>query len=1059
MAIYFFTDTNFIDDQPIAKSYGPLNGISNTQYRVTSKLELTNDAPAYAVCSGDFFIQEITSNPTLINLIVKPHPFGVGNKFTPVDYIIYRGLKKSNFLNSSNEIISVSDPNSTELITSIWDHFNSLKIDNPSITSTSPSSSSIGWQLNSDPSGKLFSEVFYESNIDYQLASLSEGQTIGFFDKNNAGIDIIIKDHLYLPTLNDARITEKIISVSSFNSSDLEGDEDIGTMKERSQILSFIDPCAFFMLYHTSGINYYNSGTKYLASGYTGIYFALIGKFYTRNTLYIDVRNENGYSINYYKDYQGMTGQPEFGLHFKYGENLTGSITDVDLTPLIYYKNYWPIFSVKLVANTSVSFNRINLSFRKEYNPIPILYFDYALVKNDDRIDLAASNSKFQDFPLLGSPNWSYPFEVYAPNITTSATGFTCPTWMIKLYLIKKIHPSSLPSSVISKDFFLDNIFGPVQSIPSFVSGSQWVNGLGKRYINAIKEFGFAGIFEIGVGISSSDVLFYAQLLDYYIEDTDNFLAKSEAINIGITSSITTNPDLLDGINQDAFSNIGLEFKANLRNITGQGKLLHVISNIKEKKFNTTFTLLISRIEYNTIQNLFTSFNLSFHDLYFQFSNVNELLDDDDLNYQKADLNLIGISSSSPYSNFNILPANVDVKSTNFRNFNSDSFVPGTLIKIGDQVFYPITEFIGFVEEVEKTYSSGAIFNDTPDQIVTRIRVHSFGYTDAPLLDLEKRETNFAKVFGADGGYAFNLAVPLAPYIEKNPFSQSPCLDSGSIPDRFMESETCRSRNLYKEYGIVNTVKELDEHVYEKITLSSLKIFDPGNNTIDMGHALYGLCAFLHAKPDGSPGSFYTASPVNINSSLDCTSFIGDLASALGHAYIDKANSPSNSDLDYYYRKNAALSDLRGDVEMFGLYETWKYIKNSSTSTLSLSNVLKHYYNALPLSSFNYKNRWKIFCLQSNMLSISPTITWTANPGSPTYSDLKNRLIVFSNFLYNSFGHSARIGLSMKLYPHGPDLSFYNAIFDNSNSDIDYILNKFLNYVKNELNNEQGYSL
>ncbi len=76
----------------------------------------------------------------------------------------------------------------------------------------------------------------------------------------------------------------------------------------------------------------------------------------------------------------------------------------------------------------------------------------------------------------------------------------------------------ALPNTVIPKEHLFDNVFGPAGYVPDVVAGTttQWVSGLGKKFIDGRSEMGIAGIFETGMGISGNDVSFFATIMDEY---------------------------------------------------------------------------------------------------------------------------------------------------------------------------------------------------------------------------------------------------------------------------------------------------------------------------------------------------------------------------------------------------------------------------------------------------------------------------------------------------------------------------------------------------------------
>ena len=261
--IHFFVELDRLLDntiypnfgQGIDESYGPVNSTSTSEYRVTSMFKLQQDSIAYAATSGLVLVQpqydEITQNysDTRVNLILKPF-LSPNNGFTDVEFFIYRGLRKDSFLDSNDNLISQSTSNISNLMDEVWNDFLEAKQKNlvePS-NATVPSPNRIGLHIASEPSTIDLLNVFDEnrvnqtSNEPIQLAAVNKGWTIGEFDSSDKiGFEIILKDKLFTSTLETARIKEHIISAQNISTNDYPGDLSPEMMREREQILNFID--------------------------------------------------------------------------------------------------------------------------------------------------------------------------------------------------------------------------------------------------------------------------------------------------------------------------------------------------------------------------------------------------------------------------------------------------------------------------------------------------------------------------------------------------------------------------------------------------------------------------------------------------------------------------------------------------------------------------------------------------------------------------------------------------------------------------------------------------
>jgi hypothetical protein len=113
---FFFTDIDLLQSQPANKAYGPAGAVSGIEkFRVTSLHYSTGSPKAYAVCDGIVCVQQNTSNPLLVNLILKPNQNPDIN-FSTIKYIIYKGILKSSLVDGSGNIVVDTTNDLTESI-------------------------------------------------------------------------------------------------------------------------------------------------------------------------------------------------------------------------------------------------------------------------------------------------------------------------------------------------------------------------------------------------------------------------------------------------------------------------------------------------------------------------------------------------------------------------------------------------------------------------------------------------------------------------------------------------------------------------------------------------------------------------------------------------------------------------------------------------------------------------------------------------------------------------------------------------------------------------------
>lgn len=571
--LHTFTDFDLLPNQTSGLAYGPVTGNETTQYRVTSKFQLTADLKAYAICDGVVFIHPVTGHSDLVNLIIKPSYLDDAG-FTPVEYFVYRGLNKSNFVDGNDDLILKTSSDTTDLINEIHDTHGQAVLDsigsNNEITGY-PSSSSIGWDKRSN-SSVLLKEIFFSNDPDNQLAFVSKGDYIGNFsfeEDRPVGFEIVLKEKFFNPDINYLKSLEHIVTATAPGSNDIEGNEGLANMYEREKILNFIDPATYFSLWRDIGIDYKKDEEEAVEiTEIEDLYEDIISKFHTKNTVYIDIRNELGLSLNYYKDNQGEEGvDANFGKNFLLSINSQINFSNTSSVEEKYYVDYWPIFSINTISNTSSNSNELYLSFRKKYNPEPVVYYDYAFIGNLSKQPV--NEDKFnRDFNESENEDWSDEIKVTIPNIE-SLSGITSPSIVIKLMIAKLEQPDSLnlPQETFVKAHFLDGAFPILDNLQLFSnSAAQIISGNGKVFINSFYELGYMGVAQTGVAVSNNGVLLIADLLDFTSNPHRGSFNSLNMTNFSAGVSLNGSNEW-ELMKTDFFSKIGLDTRSFLLEI------------------------------------------------------------------------------------------------------------------------------------------------------------------------------------------------------------------------------------------------------------------------------------------------------------------------------------------------------------------------------------------------------------------------------------------------------------------------------------------------------------
>jgi len=268
---YFVAETD-LPQQDSDNSYGPMG---TSQYRVTSLFNGDTDIMTYAATSGKIFIVDQLNSSERVNVILLPDNLIFG---ASVKYFIYRGILKSDFLDSGNSYIGIKPPESTDS-----NFINNLrKGQNPDLA----------LDLYNDLSDDYFIDDLFLSD-QYQFGLVTQGDSIGRFDSQSSyGFEILLNETFFFPTLGVARLDVNVVDIS--DSDDVEA--------AKLQILNYIDPAAYYGLYSHSAFSIGTNNTSTPLSVNKQLVYTFISRFYTKNVIYIDIRNEYEQPIDWYDD-------------------------------------------------------------------------------------------------------------------------------------------------------------------------------------------------------------------------------------------------------------------------------------------------------------------------------------------------------------------------------------------------------------------------------------------------------------------------------------------------------------------------------------------------------------------------------------------------------------------------------------------------------------------------------------------------------------------------------------------------------------------------------------
>lgn len=495
--MHFFIDHTLLPTQVAADAYGPDVTNPTTQYNVSAKFMLTAPAKAFACEAGMLVVQQSDVDASLVNVIIEPTSAQstVNHK---VKYYIYRGILKSSLIDGAN--ITAKNNSNNDLIKRIYNA--RLEVDLYTAGVLGYDSTLFGTQN--------INEIFKSSNIELNPIKVNEGEWFGqFAPLFSCGFEIILEPDKIEVNLNFVRQ-----GLSSINITGLTG---LALRAKKDTILAFIDPAAFFGLYHKEGLNI----TTYTVANETTpstpitikkketeLYTDILSKFFTQDRTYLDIRSDKGYSYDFYQDYNFIT---------------------LNNNPIAqkYETQGWPI----IYQNNILS---LSLKLRTDGNVKPIIYIEQKQLINEEQ------KTPFID-DLIDSLNTGWTKDI----ILTPPFK----PYYIQFYYYHQIIDQASLSPFIKNNRYYDHAFCSLDLLPNdfesptlknkeiensnpvFISESLQKNGTG----------GFAYKANNGAYWDNNKVLFYATLQAQYKSSGKKYPNPAKTRKLDIANNAYTN--------------------------------------------------------------------------------------------------------------------------------------------------------------------------------------------------------------------------------------------------------------------------------------------------------------------------------------------------------------------------------------------------------------------------------------------------------------------------------------------------------------------------------------
>ena len=643
--MYFFTEYNKLKNQfETRDKYGSyLNTVaeadqgiieSGKKYVTGAYFDLITDSKAFAcqdammVVLPYYDIETSSTDTSKVNIVLRPIK-GVEIPLQSVQYYVYRGIDAASFFtqNGSQVDIIAQNSNNSEFIERFWKDWNT----NTNNSTSTPKAHLLGFDRAIDFT-KDIQEIFYGGitigSNELKPILVKQGEWIGNFSSSKKiGFEIILETDILNLNISYFEKSKHIIDISNELSINPQTPDSIYALKiKREQVLSYIDPAAFYAMHSKLGvyINTYIGGVKSTEKKKRqNLFDDIIDLFYTKNYTYIDIRSEKGYSYNFYENYGGQENK------------LLKVKTDgaADFNDAFFNLEGWPIFSA---PTTSFGFTKkLKIKLRIDDNVEPVVFIENSKVRG--LFDKRNHFINKQDLLDELNPDWTkellFKLDTYTKNNTTYN-----PTQYFKIYYFRDQKPSATNTKLIKRENYLDGVFGSI-SLPT-IDGST-INGK-----NIFKHNGSTKLQYV----KGSDFSYVAYPQSYQDENSIVFFSEIEFSNLSTKNVRPKELNNTNTISQSPVFPSSIAFqKTKIVETVGvtEKYVLNIISykNSKKKATNKedAFVLGITKTQWEDLINQSGTLD-SKHGKYFVFETAGTNLKDvNGISYHKFLLKIQGI--------------------------------------------------------------------------------------------------------------------------------------------------------------------------------------------------------------------------------------------------------------------------------------------------------------------------------------------------------------------------------------------------------------------------------
>lgn len=331
--IYFFTKESSIETDQLAElAFGQQPDVGNVEkYNLDNNFSVSEDAPAYAITKSLVLAIPSNTNSSLLNIALLPMNTYVSG--FPVKMFIYRGIKKSSLVDNVGNILesdgSWASSNILKVIKEVQDKLNSKNG-----TNLIAKSDCLGLNFSELPDTTFIEKIFFDDTDTFHPLIVEGGCQIGKFAGGStlAGVEVILDMIGYEPTFKLLKAPNHTLEIDKLviDSNATEADKlklKFNNRFQKEEILSYLDITAFYGAAKNQGLRIKgaDNGDNFLQ------------KFHNKNTVYIDIRDDWGFSYNHFFKFKD-----ELNVGFYSADS---AIKDPVYSGMNYYTN-WPILKI-----------------------------------------------------------------------------------------------------------------------------------------------------------------------------------------------------------------------------------------------------------------------------------------------------------------------------------------------------------------------------------------------------------------------------------------------------------------------------------------------------------------------------------------------------------------------------------------------------------------------------------------------------------------------------------------------------------------------------------------